>query len=227
MPGGMVDAEACTHAPTKAFGGRGMTRTATRRVRRVALAVAALPLLLAALLVILVPTLSGATTYDVRDGAGGSVRADNTMVVLRTAVVGHLEPGDVVGADVGDGAIRFGEIGAIGADADGVPRWQLEGSDTWMSVDQVAGEEWYSVPGLGPVASAVSWLPGGTATALLVLGGLAVATGWLAAFRARRRRVPVVVQIRSSSPVSPAPIAPPTAPTAAAPTGEVAARLDA
>ena len=180
-----------------------MTRTTTRRIRRWVLAVAAVPLVLAALLVIVVPTLTGATAYGVQDGAGSPARADGTLVVLHPVAFEDLRVGDIVGVRSATGDLRFGAVSTVDVSDAGMPRWRVGGSRAWVSEDDLAGREWYSAPVLGHLASVVDWLPGGAAAALVLLALAVVCGSWLAAFRARRRRVPVVIQLRSAAPEAP------------------------
>ena len=211
-----------------------MTRTTTRRIRRWVLALAAVPLVIAALLVIAVPTLAGASAYGVQDGAGSTSRADGTLVVLHPVLSEDVRVGDVVGVRSATGDLRFGAVSTVDTDDAGLARWRVDGSRGWVSEDDLAGSEWYSMPVLGHLASVVDWLPGGAAAALVLLALAAVCGSWLAAFRARRRRVPVVIQVRSANP-EPAPSARPTvvpSPTSMAqpaspPPSAGAARLDA
>lgn len=163
---------------------------------------------LLAIVVVVVPLVTGAKPYTILTGSMEPLYPPGTLVVVQPAEAEDINLGDVITYQLESGKAQVvtHRVVGVGADADGTPVFITRGdandaddADPVMPV-QIVGKLWYSVPYIGWINNVVT----GEARAWaipIVVGGLFVygIVTILLGFRDRRREKAAAREVSSSS----------------------------
>jgi signal peptidase len=113
---------------------------------------------------VLVPRVAGATPYVVLTGSMQPMMPPGSMVVVKPVKASDVAVGDVVTYQLksGESTVVTHRVVAMGIDRKGHRRFQTQGDANkvadarWVIPAQIRGREWYAVPYLGYVTSAIT-----------------------------------------------------------------------
>jgi signal peptidase I len=158
---------------------------------------------LLALILVVVPFVSGSTPMTILTSSMEPRLPPGTLIVVKPTPADQIAIGDVMTYQIrsGDPAVVSHRVIGVSSSSDGGLSFTTQG-DNNDSPDQnpvieaqIRGVVWYSVPWVGYVSTAVngqnrSWIVPATAIALLAYAGFMVVSGVVGTVRKKRRATP-------------------------------------
>jgi len=180
-----------------------------------------------ALLLIVVPKVTGSTPLTVLTSSMEPTLPPGTLIIVRPVTPDEIRIGDVVTYQIrsGEPGVITHRVTAISSSSAGGRTFTFKGDNNSVAdADQVLpvqiqGRLWYSVPWVGWVNNAVNgqsrtWVVPIVAVLLLTYAGYMFASGTVSAIRKRRRHAASAARVANEMPAEPMPAEPmPAAPT--------------